>query len=336
MTELNLPALDGRTPLGFLAALGVLRLVSEHTAHAPRLAWSRDDCTAVLHEAHPDVDALVADLASIVRSIPDAGVLPGLSPALPPPGEAPDKLRLARPQMRTYADHVRRTDGDAGERWLASLVTDLSLDDKQRADISLFAAPSGKQSMRTMLEKPLARVRAEPRLLGEALTAWRRYPGVSGEYLDHRVLFDAVDAPDGRPAERGVPGATWLALMSYPLMRTSAVNGQPITTCWQDLGRRTGRRMVYPLWSAGLDVAAIQALLSHPILARAEPGRTSAEAELLSAFWISHAERRRIPGRTFAGVLTPTTRPVAPGVPARTPTPLRRSGPASVAALPLR
>jgi len=315
---LALPALDGRTPLGFLAALGVLRLVAEHTEHTPRLAWSTRDFTAVLHDAHDDLDALVDDLVTVVRSIPASGVLAGLSPDFPPPGEAPDKLRLPRPELRAYATRVSESDGAGAEAWLASLVTDLSVDDKQRADISLFAAPSGKQSMRTMLEKPLARVRAEPSVLREALTAWRRYPGVSGEYLDHRVLFDAVDAPDGKPAERGVPGGTWLALMAYPLLRTTAIGSEPVTTCWQNLGRRPGRRMVYPLWWQPLTAEAVKALLSHPVLERAEPGAASRRAEMLSVFWVCHAERRRIPGRTFAGVLTPTTRPVrTPSAPAQ-------------------
>jgi len=311
MTGLPLPALDGRSPLGFLAALGVLRLVTEHTDYpAARLAWSRQDGAAVLHDAHPDTDALVAELTAIVHDIPDNGVLPRLSADFPPPGEAPDKLRLPRPALADYATHVSEANGLPGEQWLSSLVTDLSVDDKQRVDISLFAAPSGKQSMRTMLEKPLAQLRADPRLLREALLSWRRYPGVSGEYLDHRVLFDAVDAVGGKPAERGVPGATWLALMSYPMMRTTATSGNPMTTCWQDFGRRAGKRMVYPLWSAPLDPAAIQAILSHPVLRRAAAGRPPEQATLLSIFWIGHATRRRIPGRTFAGVLAPTEQPV--------------------------
>lgn len=306
MTELALPALDGRTPLGFLAALGVLRLVTDHTSLPARLAWSRQTGAAILHDAHPHVDALVADLAAIVRDIPEKGVLPGISADFPPPGAAPDKLRLTRPALAEYVVRVCEADGPAGEQWLSTLVTDLSVDDKQRADISLFAAPSGRQSMRTMFEKPLALLRADPGLLREALLAWRRYPGVSGEYLDHRVLFDAVDDAGGRPTERGVPGATWLALMAYPLLHTTAAAGHPMSTCWQDFGPRGGRRMVYPLWSTPLDPAATRAVLTHPVLRAAEPGRPPEKATLLSVFWIGHAARWRIPGRTFAGALAPT------------------------------
>lgn len=310
-TPLPLPALDGRTPLGFLAALGILHLLTDHlagTAPAPRIAWSRTDATALLHDGPRSIHDLTAILTQIMQSIPDDGVLPGVRPDLPPPGEAPDRLRLPRPQLREYARHVWESDGEAGERWLATLVTDLSLDDKHRADISLFTAPSGKQSMRTMLEKSLRLVRKNPTLLREAVSGWRRYPGVSGEYLDHRVLFDAVDAPDGRPAERGVPGATWLALMSYPLLRTSATAGRALSSGWQNLGPGTSnRRFIWPLWFQPLDIHATRILLTHPVLASADPGQPPAPAQALSIFWIGHAERRRIPGRTFAGVLTPTT-----------------------------
>lgn len=308
MTDLRLPALDGRTPLGFLAGLGLLRLVTEHTGHTARISWDTETCTAVLSDAHASIDDLVADLQRVVDVIPADGVLPGLAPDLPPPGEAPDKMRLPRPDLRDFGEQVWRNGGRDGERWMSSLVTDLSLDERGRADISLFAAPSGKQSMRTMLEKPLAIVRDQPHVLHEALTGWRRYPGVTGEYLDHRVLFDGADAPDGKSLERGVPGATWLALMSYPLLRTTASGREPVTTLWQQDGRSAAsRRMIYPLWSQSLDVDTVICLLQHPILKGADPGPPPDTARLLSIFMICAAERRRIPGRTFAGVLTPTS-----------------------------
>lgn len=307
MTGLHLPALDGRTPLGFLAALGVLRLVTEHTEHNARLAWSRQDCTAFLHGAQPDIDTLVADLTSVVQEIPTDGILPDTPPDFPPPGEAPDRLRLTRTAYADYAHTVSVAGGPVAERWLTALVTDLSIDDKQRIDTSLYAAPSGKQSTRTMLEKPLQLIRQNTALLREAVLAWRRYPGVSGEYLDHRVLFDAADAADGKPAERGVPGATWLALMAHPLMRTVTNRTEPLTTCWQDLGRSGGRRMIHPLWSTPLSLPTVQALLTHPVFSEAKPGPPPPASHLLSVFWIGHAIRRQVPSRKFAGVLTPIT-----------------------------
>jgi hypothetical protein len=315
MNMLPLPALDGRSPLGFLAALGVLRLATRADGYPQaKLSWSLRSCTAELHDAHTEVGELEAFLARVVGSIPEGGVLPDLPKEFPPPGAAPDQLRLPRRQLREFTDRLDpRGDPERTseiERWLCSLVTDLRLDDKGRSAISLFTAPSGKQSMRTMLEKPLASVRGNPHSILEALTGWRRYPGVTGEYLDHRVLFDAADAPDGKSLERGVPGATWLALMSYPLMMTSASGLEPITSGWRPAvpGKR-GRQFVYPLWSRPVGVPAIRALLEHPAVAAADVGRASRTLETLGVFRICAAERQRLSGRTFAGVLTPIREP---------------------------
>jgi hypothetical protein len=313
MTVLPLPALDGHSPLGFLAALGVLELLTQHTAHPARLAWSTTTGTAELHDAHSSIDDLTDELTTIVDSIPDGGVLPAVEASFPPSGGAMGRLRLTRLELADYSALATDRYGDIAERWLSSLVTDLSVDREQHGSISLFTAPSGQQSMRSMLKFPLEELRKNPEVMREALVAWRRYTGVTGEYLDHRVLHDAVDAADGESAERGVPGATWLALMSYPMMRTTSLGRGPITTCWQDLGRRGGRRMVYPLWSTPLDVAAVQALLAHPVLDHAGPGTPPSAATALSVFWVGHATRRLVPGRKSAGVLAPTTMVISLG-----------------------
>lgn len=304
MNTLRLPALDGRKALGFLAALGLTRLLEVHDGDTPRLSWTRDGCIAVLQTRYDNVELLADRLGAIAQSIPDKGVLPGVATEMPPPGAAPDRLRVPPIKLRELAMALA-PDADAEvEAWLASLVTDLSLDDNGRSDISLMAAPSGKQSMRTMLEKPLAEVRDNPQCLHEALTGWRRCPGVTGEYLDHQVLFDAADSGAGESEERGVPGATWLALMSYPLFRTTAAGTEPITSGWHR-GRRQRPTFVYPLWTAPLGCDGIVALVEHPLWERAVDGELPPQASALSVFAVQRFQRRRIPGRTFAGVLGP-------------------------------
>jgi hypothetical protein len=304
VTTVRLNALDGRLPLAFLTAVGTQRLLVLHASVAAELSWDPVDCTARLHSPLASVEEVVAHLRSVVESIPDDGVLPGVSPDFPPPGEAPDRLRLERQELRNYAE-VNVEPGSEAEAWMSSLVTDLTLDDKQRADISQFTAPSGKQSMRTMLTKPLTFVRKRPEVLDEALTGWRRYADVTGEYLDHKVLFDAADASDGKSRERGVPGATWLALMSYPLIRTTADGTEPQSLGWQRVGRRP--RLVYPLWEHPLDLYGVQALLSHPEMAevRTEQSEVTPALRTMGVFRVCRAARRRVSGRNFAGVLAP-------------------------------
>lgn len=309
MNRIALPALDGRTALGFLAALGTLRLLTDQVSDDCRLSWSPEDATALLNSAtFADVEQVAAALSDVVRGLATDQVIPGLPAGLPPPGEAPDRLRLTRSELRRLVKQLR-SEGDVAaiDGWLASLVTDLSVDGQGRAAITLFAAPSGKQSMRTMLEKPLRLMRASPAFLLEALTHWRRVPGYTGEYLDHRVLFDAADAPDGRPSERGVPGATWLALMAYPLLRTTSADGSgPVSTGW---ARESGRLVFHwPLWRPALDVAAVRVLLEHPVVVGpAGDKSTTARAQqaALGIFFVGRAGRRRIEGRNFAGVLAP-------------------------------
>ncbi len=305
MNILKLPALDGRTPLGFLAALGLTRLLDVHTDDTPRLSWSPQDCTAQLHTTRGSVDDIVADLRHVVDSIPAGGVLPGVPANLPPPGAAPDKLRLPPAGLRALVRVLAPGPDAEIEAWLGSLVTDLSLDDRSRCAISMMAAPSGKQSMRTMLDFPLKWAREHPECLAEALVGWRRRPDVSGEYLDNRVLFDAADSGAGKSQERGVPGATWLALMSYPLLRTTAAGTERVTTGWHRRGRRQPPIFVYPLWKAPLDRHAVAALLEHPVMQLCVLGEPADAVEVLTVFKVCRAQRRRIPGRTFAGVLRP-------------------------------
>lgn len=306
MNTLSLPALDGRKALGFLAALGLTRLLEVYDGDVPKLAWTRDAVTAILRTRHRTVNDLADRLAEIALSIPQQGVLPGVPTELPPPGAAPDRLRVPPAALRELAARLAPEPDPEVEAWLTSLVTDLSLDDKGRSDVSLMAAPSGKQSMRTMLEQPLAKIRANPDCLREALVGWRRYPGVTGEYLDHQVLFDAADSGAGKSEERGVPGATWLALMSYPMLRTTATGTEPITSGWHRRPR-TPPTFLYPLWTTPLGRDAIVALIEHPLWKLAVNGMLPDEAGALGVFAVRRFRRQRIPGRTFAGVLAPVT-----------------------------
>lgn len=303
MNDVVLPALDGREPLGFLAAVGLTRLLTVHANQPAKLAWSPTDCTASLRSDAGTTEALAEMVLAVVDAIPPDGVLPGCPVDFPPLGAAPDGLRLDRRGLREYSN--RFPPGGEAEKWISSLVTDLSLDDSSRSDISLMTAPAGKQSMRTMLEKPLSQIRENRGVVTEALIGWRRYAGVTGEYLDHRVLYDAADSSQGKAQERGVPGATWLALMSYPLLRTTALRNAPLTSGWSRRPRKAAR-FSYPLWRPFLDIRAIGSLLTHPVLGFLPDDREANDSlRALQVFRVQHAQRRRIPGRTFAGVLAP-------------------------------
>ncbi|MFG1701508.1 hypothetical protein [Nonomuraea sp. NPDC049309] len=307
MNTVELPALDGRDPLGFLAALGLLRVLAEESGISARLSFSDTTACARLHSPLHTTEDIAEKLTQVVRSIEEPAVLPGIEAGFPPPaGVGKDPLRWTREKYRQQAKKIRDTHRLAVERWLPCLTTDLAIDAQGRGALSPFIAPSGQQKIRTFFEKPLQAVRSNPDYLHQALTRWRRVEGFTGEYLDHRVLRSSADDPLGRAGqEAGVPGATWLATMALPLFRLSGDGQKLRSTLWH---RVPGDHiMIWPLWKPALDTNAVRALLELPAFAPIDGHPTVSRAEwpALGVFSIHGAHRQRIPGRNFDGVLSP-------------------------------
>jgi CRISPR-associated endonuclease/helicase Cas3 len=304
---IEMPALDGRRPLGFLAALGLLNVLSDAGADPLRLSFSPSNAAAVIHSPLASLDEVATLLAGVTAAAGEAAAIPGVNTGFPlRAGRNADPMRRPREDYRKLAEELRSIDERAVDHWLPCLLTDLAVDRQGRADITPFNAPSGKQNLRTFFAKPLDAVRAHPSRLREALIGWRRAEGFTGEYFDHHALNSAADDPLGRTsAENGVPGATWLATMAIPLLRLSGDGYSVAATLWHRTGRRSV--MIWPLWRQPLDRPAVQALLEHPCLTPIDPTPTirSTEWEALGITGVYGAERQPIPRRKFPGVLAP-------------------------------
>ncbi|HUY44581.1 MAG TPA: hypothetical protein VMV92_02470 [Streptosporangiaceae bacterium] len=323
-TPVELPALDGRDPLGFLAALGLLRVITAACGPEVRLAFAADTGRALLLSPLPDISAIAAELTQVVSGIGDDCVLGDTGPGFPlrkgsrktlrsaPTGGESDPMRVSRENFRGQLHAgVAELRSPAAADWLTVLVTDLATDRQGRAALTPYHAPAGQQSLWTFFEKPLAAVRAEPARLTEALTGWRRTDRVSGEYFDHRVLRSAADHPAGHSTEAGVPGATWLATQALPLLRLTGDGRNPAAALWHRLGRRM--IMIWPLWNHPLGEHAIRVLLEHPLLRprpatddpQPPPRAPRSALAPLGVFDVCGAERQPIEGRKSAGVLAP-------------------------------
>ena len=304
---LDLPALDGREPLGFLAALGLLNILASECNLPARLAFSEVTGCAQLTSPLPATADVADAVNQVIRDIPADAVLPGAQPGFPPPSASgPDPLRQARPGYQTLAKQLRARDSQIADRWLPALITDLALDNSERCATTPLNAPSGKQKLRTFFEKPLQQVQQHSDYIHQALTAWQRVEGCTGEYLDHRVLRSNADDVLGRAGlETGVPGATWLAIMALPLLRLTGQGGHRAATLWHHPDGRP--LMLWPLWTASLDPSGAQALLSHPAIRPIDstPTVDTRPWAPLSIFNVYGAERQRISGRIFEGVLAP-------------------------------
>jgi hypothetical protein len=312
MTQtLHLPALDGRDPLGFLASLGILRLLAEDGVDV-RLSFSEQTATAILHGPYGSAAELAAVLQGVVARNPDS-VIPGVPAGFPRPKvgtKGSDPMRVGRDEYRAHVETVRQSIGQLALRWQAAIATDLARGDESKVILTPFFAPSGQQTVRSFFEKPMIMIRREPERLLEALTAWRRVPGVTGEYLDHRVLRSKADHPRGESAEIGVPGATWLAIMALPLLRLTGDGTSARSTLWRRLPGRQAV-MVWPVWRLPLDLAAVVTLIEHPDITidlvdgQYVTDRTTWSA--LGVFAVAGATRRPVEGRKSSGVLTPVT-----------------------------
>lgn len=304
--EVVLPALDGRLPLGFLAALGVLRLLSEHTEDDVRLHFDEESAAAVVTGPYADLDAVAEALTGIATS--GDGLIPGLDPDFPLPrsGSGGDPMRLPRAEYRAYW----LADGGERRRWWSTLLTDLAVDDDDRVALTPYTAPSGRMILRTFVEKPVTAVRENPETIREALVGWRRVEGFTGEYFDHQVLRSSAEDPLGRQGkERGVPGPTWLAVMALPLLRVTSWGKAPTATLWHRLPGRRDPVMIWPLWRQPLDQWAVQALVEHPALRpNVTDGRVivkKRDLEPLGVFLVCAGDRQRVWLRKFAGALAP-------------------------------
>jgi hypothetical protein len=308
---LDLPALDGRDPLGFLATLGLLRLLTQHTDVDARLSFSPVTAHAILHGPYTSCDQVVDDLSAILDRMPAGSAIPGLPTGYPlakTGTKGTDPMRVPREDYPRLTAQARAAGGDAALAWQSAIVTDLARDNKGQVALTPYCAPSGQQTVRSFFEKPLTQVRAQPAHLREALLGWRRVPGFTGEYLDHRVLRSAADHPRGESSEVGVPGATWLATMALPLLRLTGDGTTTTATLW----RRPPNRppvMVWPIWRQPLDLAAITTLIEHPaITVTIDNGTLQTRSTCwppLGVFAVGAAQRRQIEGRKNAGVLTP-------------------------------
>jgi hypothetical protein len=321
MTQmLQLPALDGRDPLGFLASLGLLRLLAEDGARV-RLSFSEQTATAVLHSPYGSAADVAAVLQDVVAHNPDS-VVPGLPAGFPRSKvgtRGSDPTRVGRGEYRGYVESIRQSFGQLALRWQAAIATDLACDKQGKVILTPFFAPSGQQTVRSFFEKPVTMVRSQPERVLEALTAWRRVPGVTGEYLDHRVLRSKADHPRGESAEIGVPGATWLAIMALPLLRLTGDGTNAQSTLWRRLPGRQAV-MIWPVWQLPLDLPAVVTLIEHPgITLDMVDGQYITDTTAWSAlgvFAVAAATRRPVEGRKTAGVLTPVT--VSPRLSGRT------------------
>lgn len=284
MVDLELPALIGTDALGFLAALGVLRLSTIELRWHATLAWPRGPRNGAVLGGCPEgttVESLADALFGIVEHMrTDGRLIPGVD-GFPPAKEGSggsDPIKdLSLADRSGLATTSIGRDVRFGDWLLATVAVAARQTDDSRDRLSAaFVRPTGQVTFDRSLKSGRDELQSDHLL--SALALWKRVDGVTGNYFDQRAIRDEFVGmhTGGQMKNAGVPGAAWLALMALPMFPVrTPLSGKANTVAFQ---RRRGRptRMVWPVWAQPLTSIGVAALLDHPTVARADGGNDEA------------------------------------------------------------
>lgn len=322
--EIEVAGLDGADPLGFLASLGLLRLLDERSRQAghlpPRMAWSASLGPLLTTSIVATIDDLVALVASDSEEWSQSAVLTfaylkrekkGLKPFQ---GLAP-QLAVLRGWLtgRLTAGDVRALD------YMTALVTETAAetgDDLPSAEELLQSGVAfdpetalDSVALRTSLDftsrntqflDQISVVRAE---LDAAVVANELQRGAANVAATRTMGWGSgADAPGALFSKRAnllYPASEWLAfrgLVSLPVF--GAGSAARTTAC---RGRRKAGSLVWSLWDGALGFRTVKSLLALP-----EPEHLGAAQRRARGIRNVFAARLTKGADGYSGVFAPT------------------------------
>ena len=241
----DLTGLTASSPIGFLAALGMLRALSADCCCEVRLGWRNG------HAAIEGIDAQSA-IAELFANMEGRAEAPEFSWADSPRRVSPAKYRRVCQKM---AGDERALAFMAG--WATDSVTRNGAVAVTRLDMT-----SGQQKLLRdlrKLAKKITRDHFESAILGGA------YEGQASFGLDPVAVRSHAHenkAPTKSIAP-GKPGLIWLAIESIPLHPVLPINANRAQTTGWRLGKEAS--YVWPIWNSFLTLEEVWLLRSLPL-----------------------------------------------------------------------
>jgi hypothetical protein len=265
MSELVLTGLEGRNPLGFLAALGTLNVVADaiQPGHAkPMLRWTSMGTYRPVLVGAPDREALLDLLVSDTASFKGE---PALQLRYTKGDDGPEAHDL-KPPPGEYVRYLRSLVASGGERSLAfagSFATDVAVDNNGNTKPTALHFTAGQQEFLAMVDELREGVTRED--FREALFGpWRYARALPVLQWDNSQARDyALRAGDpSKEKKQGIPGADWLAFRGLTFLRVAPIGDRIATTGCRG-GWKTGL-FRWPMWTAALPREVVASLVTSP------------------------------------------------------------------------
>jgi hypothetical protein len=314
MTTLTLTGLEAHNPLGFLAALGLVRVLDHHAAGRgeppPRLGFVDQGAfvanLVTPHTLEEITDLVLRDAAAqadnraLQFAYDDEGAL------VAPTGKGATRDLKPSPagarELLEYAATADRRTAAQAMAWFSELVQDNNGKTKPTA----FHFTAGQQAFLEMVEELRTGLTAEH--LREALVGpWLNTSSLPSLTWDASISrLYALRAGNPAKERRGsVPGANWLAVLGLALFPVVVQAGRLVTTCveggWKD------SIFTWPVWSPAAEVSAIASLLRLDATVWTQRQRAAYGIETVFSSRILRSDQGGYGSFTPAAVVAPST-----------------------------
>jgi len=270
-TPIRLTGLDGKNPGAFMAALGVLEVVT-HFGYEGRLRWVRAAGweAELLAPGIDTVDELVELLVADAHDIRGDEVFHfAYEKDGKKDGARVQDLKAEPAYLRATllvpASKRARPDDRSDADLVVALVAENAVDGGGKAKPTALHFMAGQQQFLGMIRDVRAGVTAEH--LREAIVGpWvtdEPLPVLGWDVGNSRIYALRASNPS-KDKKTGYPGLDWLGVRSLPFFPTYAVKRNTRTTGVYG-GWKKGA-MVWPIWEAALAKDAVGALLRMPLM----------------------------------------------------------------------
>ncbi len=266
--SVELRGIDGSRPLGYLAALGLFRVLDLHDPSSFRFSWSRiaGAWRPVIHHGYKslDNDAVIELLTEALDNNPDDHPALRLAERLEEATEPNERRRIFKTALLA-ADCSHRYDVD----WMSALCSDVA-DSSAISQLQTSRRDYHEIAIRGLLENTTS-----DHLARAVFAPWDYADPIAGVSLHLEPREDRRHAyqwftPSGDPTRKvygGMIGANRLALECWPLFQSVTAKSLDRLQTTGFVGTRVSNtRLTWPIWSAPVDLSTIKSILQSRLI----------------------------------------------------------------------